>query len=256
MKTEKLQKILADFGVGSRREMERWIEAGRVSVDGKLAKIGDRALPDAKIRVDGHLLHLDIKQRTQERYLVYNKPEGEICTRSDPEGRPTVFDTLPQLRNGRWVMVGRLDINTSGLLIFTTDGQLANRLMHPKYQIQREYAVRVLGKPTEECLRNLTTGVQLEDGLAKFTYIRDAGGEGANRWYHVGLNEGRNREVRRLWESQGMAISRLTRVRYGCVELPRQLKRGKFDDMDREVVKYLKKMVQDQDQQEQDQNTK
>lgn len=243
MRTEKLQKILADFGVGSRREMERWIADGRVSVDGKIAKLGDRAEPNAKIRVDGKLLHLDKRQRTQERYLVYHKPEGEICTQSDPEGRPTVFETLPKLRNGRWVMVGRLDINTSGLLIFTTDGELANRLMHPKYEIEREYAVRVFGEVTDEILKNLTHGVQLEDGLAKFTVIRDAGGEGINHWYHVVLNEGRNREVRRLWESQELQVSRLVRIRYGTLLLPRGLKRGEFADISVEDIKQLKKLV-------------
>lgn len=243
MKTEKLQKILADFGVGSRREMERWIADGRVSVDGKLSKLGDRAMPDAKIRVDGKLLHLDIRQRKQERYLVYHKPEGEICTQSDPEGRPTVFETLPTLRNGRWVMVGRLDINTSGLLIFTTDGELANRLMHPKYEVEREYAVRVFGEVTDEILKNLTHGVELEDGIAKFTIMRDAGGEGMNHWYHVVLNEGRNREVRRLWESQDLQVSRLVRIRYGTFALPRGLKRGEFDDISIEEIKQLKKLV-------------
>lgn len=245
METEKLQKILANFGVGSRREMEKWIAAGRVSVDGKIAKLGDRAVLDAKIRVDGQLLHLDKRLRTQERYLIYNKPEGEICTRSDPEGRPTVFDHLPVLRNGRWVMVGRLDINTSGLLLFTTDGELANRLMHPKYEVEREYAVRVFGEVNDEILKRLTTGIELEDGFAKFKYVKPAGGEGINRWYHVGLSEGRNREVRRLWESQGLAVSRLMRIRYGCLTLPRTLKIGKFDDVDSISLKQLKILVSD-----------
>jgi len=243
VKTEKLQKILADFGLGSRREMERWIAAGRVSVDGKISTIGDRALSDAKIRVDGKLLHLDKRQRKQERYLIYNKPEGEMCTRSDPQGRVTVFDSLPTLRNGRWVMIGRLDINTSGLLLFTTDGELANRLMHPKYEIEREYAVRVFGEVTNENMTALLKGVQLDDGFAKFNSIKDAGGTGLNHWYHVTLKEGRNREVRRLWESQEKTVSRLKRIRYGDTLLPRHLKAGEFTDLTEQQIKQLKKSV-------------
>lgn len=243
METEKLQKILADFGLGSRREMERWIVAGRISVDGKLATIGDRALPGAKIRVDGRLLHLDIRQRKEERYLIYYKPEGEICTRSDPQGRNTVFESLPNLKNARWVMVGRLDINTSGLLLFTTDGELANRLMHPSYEIEREYAVRVFGQVTEDMLKNLLHGVELEDGMAKFNKIKDAGGEGINHWFHVSLSEGRNREVRRLWESQEVTVSRLIRIRYGVLELPKGLKRGKFVDVDSQTLALMREQV-------------
>lgn len=244
MITEKLQKILANFGLGSRREIERWIADGRVSVDGKIAKLGDRAVSDAKIRVDGQLLHLDKRQRTQERYLVYNKDEGEMCTRSDPQGRPTVFDHLPSLRNGRWVMVGRLDINTSGLLIFTTDGELAYRLMHPKYEIEREYAVRVFGEVTPTILKNLCRGVELEDGLAKFTSIQEMGGEGSNHWYNVTLSEGRNREVRRLWESQDLKVSRLMRIRYGNLILPRELKRGQFMDIPPADLNALQNLVE------------
>jgi len=244
MITEKLQKILANFGLGSRREIERWIAEGRVSVDGKIAKLGDRAVSDAKIRVDGQLLHLDKRQRTQERYLVYNKDEGEMCTRSDPQGRPTVFDRLPSLRNGRWVMVGRLDINTSGLLIFTTDGELAYRLMHPKYEIEREYAVRVFGEVTPSILKNLCRGVELEDGFASFTSIQEMGGEGSNHWYNVTLSEGRNREVRRLWESQELKVSRLMRIRYGNLVLPRELKRGQFMDMPPADLDALKSLVE------------
>ncbi len=225
--TEKLQKILADSGLGSRREMEKWIAAGRVTIDDRLATLGDRSTREAKIRVDGRLINPQATE--QHQYLIYNKPEGEMCTRTDPEGRATVFDRLPKLHKQRWIMVGRLDLNTSGLLLFTTDGELANRLMHPSSEIEREYAVRVLGKVTVQQLQNLLDGVQLEDGPAKFSHIEAIDPkESANQWFRVVLKEGRNREVRRLWETQGLTVSRLVRIRFGDIQLPNYLKRGEY----------------------------
>ncbi|MBT80512.1 MAG: 23S rRNA pseudouridine(2605) synthase RluB [Alteromonadaceae bacterium] len=246
--SEKLQKVLANQGLGSRREMERWIEAGRVSVDGKIATLGDRVESGQQIRVDGHLLSRQAEKPVC-RVLMYNKPEGELCSRHDPEGRPTVFDRLPAIRVGRWIAVGRLDINTSGLLLFTNDGELANRLMHPKCEVEREYAVRVFGEVSGKTLNTLTKGVELEDGLARFTEIKarskPAGEEESmNRWYNVTLSEGRNREVRRLWESQEMQVSRLVRVRYGPVELQKRLPQGAWVELPLEQLNALRKLVQ------------
>ena len=226
--TEKLQKVLARAGLGSRREIEQWIVAGRVKVNQKLATLGDRVSQEDDIRVDGRQITLRHLAPPPRQILAYHKPVGEVCTRTDPEGRPTVFDSLPRPKQGRWISIGRLDINTSGLLLFTNDGELANRLMHPSYQLEREYAVRVLGVVNEEMLENLRTGVQLEDGVAHFDFVKDAGGEGANHWYHVILREGHKREVRRLWESQGVTVSRLTRIRYGAISLPRGLRMGRY----------------------------
>jgi 23S rRNA pseudouridine2605 synthase len=228
---EKLQKVLARAGFGSRRELEEWITAGRVKVNGKVAGLGDRVTASDKILVDGKKVAGQEQDVGAHPILLYNKPLGEICTRNDPEGRPTVFDHLPLLQHARWVSVGRLDINTTGLLLFTTDGELANRLMHPSAQIEREYAVRVMGEVTQEMLQTMQRGVMLEDGMASFTSIRDAGGEGANHWYHVVLMEGRNREVRRLWEAQGLKVSRLKRVRYGNILIPSFVKAGKFVEL-------------------------
>ena len=246
--SEKLQKVLANQGLGSRREMERWIEAGRVSVDGKIATLGDRVESGQQIRVDGHLLSRQAEKPVC-RVLMYNKPEGELCSRHDPEGRPTVFDRLPAIRVGRWIAVVRLDINTSGLLLFTNDGELANRLMHPKCEVEREYAVRVFGEVSGKTLNTLTKGVELEDGLARFTEIKarskPAGEEESmNRWYNVTLSEGRNREVRRLWESQEMQVSRLVRVRYGPVELQKRLPQGAWVELPLEQLNALRKLVQ------------
>jgi 23S rRNA pseudouridine2605 synthase len=217
--SEKLQKVLARAGLGSRRQIEHWIEAGRITINGDPAALGARVTPDQTIRVDGRNIPTHVLQ-SQQRILIYHKPEGEVCTRSDPQGRPTVFEKLPKLRGARWITIGRLDFNTSGLLLFTTDGELANRLMHPSHEIEREYAVRVLGKVNDEMLARLKKGVMLEDGPAHFDAIVDAGGSGANHWYHVVLKEGRNREVRRLWEAVGIKVSRLIRVRFGSVQLP------------------------------------
>ena len=237
---ERLQKVLAAAGLGSRREIEGWIAQGRVTVNGKTAKLGDRVQPSDRVAVDGKLVKaLEHGGDTRRRVILYHKPEGELTTRKDPEGRPTVFESLPRLRGSRWVSVGRLDTNTSGLLIFTNDGELANKLMHPSAEVEREYAVRVLGKVNDEQLLALQRGVRLEDGPARFDEIREAGGEGANHWYHVTLKEGRNREVRRLWDAVGITVSRLIRIRYGSMSLPRNLPRGAWRDATEDEVRAL-----------------
>lgn len=242
---EKLQKILARAGQGSRREIEEVIAAGRVSVDGKIATLGDRVQVSSstKIRIDGNLVSLIPTQKEICRVLMYYKPEGELCTRSDPEGRATVFDRLPRLTGSRWIAVGRLDINTSGLLLFTTDGELANRLMHPSREVEREYSVRVFGEVDDAMLQRLRKGVQLEDGPANFKQIKVVGGTGINQWFDVTLTEGRNREVRRLWESQGIQVSRLIRIRYGNIKLEKSLPRGGWEEMGLEQVNYLRELV-------------
>ncbi len=234
--SEKIQKVLARVGLGSRRAMEDLILEGRVSVNGHVAKLGDRVSETDQLRVDGRPVKFNSAEESRRRVILYYKPEGEVCTRTDPEGRPTVFDRLPKLKNERWVAIGRLDINSQGLLLFTTDGDFANCLMHPSSEVEREYAVRVHGEVTNEMLENLTTGVQLLDGMAKFDEVVDAGGEGTNHWYHVILREGRKREVRRMWESQGVQVSRLIRVRYGSVLLPRNLKVGRWIELEKEVI--------------------
>ncbi|MDU9410491.1 pseudouridine synthase [Pseudomonas sp. zfem001] len=237
---EKLQKVLARLGLASRREIETWIAEGRVKVNGAAATLGQRVDANDAIALDGRLLKREEITGSVRRVLIYNKPDGEICTRDDPEGRPTVFDRLPRPKEGRWINIGRLDINTTGLLLFTTDGELANRLMHPSYQMDREYAVRVRGEVTEEMLENLKNGVMLEDGPAKFTDIKEApGGEGFNHWYHCVVMEGRNREVRRLWESQGLVVSRLKRVRFGPVFLTSELTMGRWREMEQREVDIL-----------------
>jgi 23S rRNA pseudouridine2605 synthase len=228
---ERLQKVLARAGFGSRRQIETWIRDGRIRVNGETAVLGTSVVATDRIEIDGRPVSPGHSDTRPPRTLVYHKPAGQITTRSDEAGRPTVFDSLPRIRHGRWITVGRLDINTSGLLLATTDGELAHRLMHPSWEIEREYAVRVLGTVTEEILENLRRGVRLEDGMAAFTGIHDAGGAGANRWFHVTLTEGRNREVRRLWESQGVQVSRLIRIRFGPVSLERSLRPGRFRDL-------------------------
>ncbi|MBR5494951.1 MAG: pseudouridine synthase, partial [Psychrobacter sp.] len=200
MKDEKLQKALARMGLGSRRQMEEVIKAGRVTVNNGPATIGDRVEQGDEIRVDGRQIKYTAENEKRRRVLAYYKPEGEVCSANDPEGRPTVFERLPKLTHDRWVMVGRLDINSTGLLLFTNDGEMAHRLMHPSSEVTREYAVRVLGEVTPDIARTLTSGVMLEDGMAQFEDIKEGGGEGVNKWYHVKLKEGRNREVRRLFE--------------------------------------------------------
>ena len=243
--TQKLHKLLAQAGLGSRREMEELIAAGQATINGKVAQIGDRAGSTDVVRVRKHVVHLKFGERLP-RVLLYHKPEGEIVSRDDPEGRPSVFDKLPQLRSSKWVSVGRLDYNTSGLLIFTTDGQLANRLTHPRFEIEREYAVRIIGRLTPEQANVLTTGVELEDGPAKFEYLSDQGGEGSNHWYRVILKEGRNREVRRMFEAVGLTVSRLMRVRFGPINLPPRLKRGKSLELDETEARRLLELVASQ----------
>lgn len=241
--SEKIQKVLANAGLGSRRQIEGWIEAGRVSVNGVTAKIGDRINLDVAVSIDGRPIKLVKSTAKKTRVLIYNKPEGEICTRSDPEKRPTVFMNLPLLRNSRWIVVGRLDINTQGLLLFTNNGALANQLMHPRNEMEREYAVRVRGAVTPEIIKRFQQGIELDDGSAHFEKIIDAGGEGSNRWYHVVVKEGRNRLVRRLFESQDLEVSRLMRVRFGVVALPKGLKRGQWREMELGEINDLMESV-------------
>ena len=229
--SERLQKVLAAEGLGSRREIERWIVAGRLTINGEVASLGAKANLNDIIELDGKRLRLSSKTE-QTRVIIYNKPEGEVSTRVDPEGRKTVFDRLPAKKGERWIAVGRLDINTSGLLLFTNDGILANALMHPSNQIDREYAVRVKGVVEDETLQILREGVLLEDGIARFTDIqRGRNATGSNSWFYVVLMEGKNREVRRLWESQELQVSRLKRVRYGNVFIPSSLKAGKYTEL-------------------------
>lgn len=237
---EKLQKVLARAGLGSRREMERAIEQGRVSVNGEIAKLGDRVnAAEDRIELDKKRLSLTPVAQSSVKVLLYNKPEGEICSRSDPEGRPTVFDRLPRLKNERWISVGRLDFNTSGLLLFTTDGELANRLMHPSSTIDREYLVRIQGDVDDDMKTRLQQGVMLDDGPAKFTDIVDGAGSGKNRWFYCVVMEGRNREVRRLWESQGVKVSRLKRVRFGNIFIPSHVRVGQWVELTPKEIKEL-----------------
>ena len=242
--SEKLQKVLARVGLGSRRYMEEVIAVGRVSVNGSIAQVGERIEPGDELRIDGRKVQFQLEDEVRRRVLVYYKPEGEICSRNDPDGRPTVFEQLPQIANDRWVMVGRLDINSTGLLMFTNDGELANRLMHPSNEVEREYAVRVMGEVTPEARKNLLAGVELDDGPAKFESFSDIGGEGINRWYQVVVKEGRNREVRRLFESQDLKVSRLLRTRYGSVILPRELRTGRWVELDKHEIDNLVKSVE------------
>jgi len=246
--TEKLQKVLARAGFGSRREIETWIAKGRIKVNGKVAVVGDRVGDDDKVVVDGKKLAPQKSIREERRVILYNKPEDEVSTRDDPEGRRTVFDSLPPLKHGRWVSVGRLDLNTSGLMLFTTDGELANKLMHPSSQIEREYAVRVLGDVTPEMVEQMHKGVIIEDNLCRFTDIQHYGGEGVNQWYHVVLMEGRNREVRKLWESQGVKVSRLKRVRFGPLFIPSSVSRGRYNELGKTEIEKLLKLVNKEDE--------
>ncbi len=239
--SERIQKILARLGYGSRRQMETWIRDGRIGLNGSPAALGDSAGAADVLTVDGR--RVEFAAAPSCRVLMYNKPEGEICTRSDPEGRPSIFTRLPALQGLRWVGVGRLDINTSGLILLTTDGDLANRLMHPSSNVEREYLVRVMGEVTPEILEQLRRGVELEDGLASFSRVYEVGGRGVNSWYGVVLREGRKREVRRLWEALGLKVSRLKRIRFGTVSLPAQLRRGQFMELDAGTIATLRRLT-------------
>ncbi len=225
---ERIQKVLARAGYCSRRQVEIWIKEGKLSCNGVIASIGDQIEVGDTIKLYGRLLSAKKLWQQPRQALLYNKPAGELCTRKDPEGRRTIYQSLPAPEQGRWISIGRLDVNTSGLIILTADGELANTLMHPSNKIDREYAVRILGRVTDEMLQNLLDGVELYDGKAFFSDIRRSGGDGANSWFHLVIQEGRNREIRRLWESQGVRVSRLIRVRYGSVVIPNKLKIGNW----------------------------
>ena len=239
---ERLQKLLANAGEGSRRGLEKRIEAGEVRVNGQVATLGDTATTGDEVALAGATYRV-VAKAAFSRSIVYNKPLGEITTRSDPEGRPTVFDRLPRVKGGRWVAVGRLDINTTGLLLLTTDGELANAMMHPSNQVDREYACRVFGEVDGAMIERLKQGVELDDGMARFGDVVDSGGDGENHWFHVTLMEGRNREVRRLWASQGVTVSRLKRVRYGAVFLPHRLRMGEWSELSAEDHRILREDV-------------
>jgi 23S rRNA pseudouridine2605 synthase len=239
---QRLHKVLAQCGYGSLRGLEELIIAGRITVNRMPAEVGQKVGPNDQIRINGELVRLRFAP-ARARVLLYHKPSGEIVSRSDPEGRPTVFDKLPRLGSARWIAVGRLDFNSEGLLLFTTSGELANRLMHPRYEVEREYSVRVLGRLTPEQEKSLLEGVQLEDGVARVKSIEDGGGDedSANHWYKVILPEGRNREVRRLFEALGLMVSRLIRIRYGTIAMPPQLKRGQTQELEQgDVAKLLR----------------
>lgn len=240
----RLQKYLADLGLGSRRQMESWIDSGRVSINGKRAELGNRVNDGDVVRADGRrVAQVKPIRASLPRVLCYHKPVGEVCSRRDPEGRRSVFEALPSMKTGRWINVGRLDLNTSGLLLFTNQGELCHRLTHPSREIEREYAVRVRGEVKSSTLRVLRSGVKLDDGLARFKSIARRGGQGANVWYHVVLTEGRTREVRRLWESQAVQVSRLIRVRYGPIGLPREQRAGSWYELESQQVKVLLRLV-------------
>ncbi len=242
---EKLQKVLAQAGFGSRRAMEEWIAAGRVSVNGEPATLGMRVLPGDMVKSAHRTIRVGEREQTV-RVLLYHKPEGEIVSRDDPEKRATVFDKLPRLRGQKWIAIGRLDFNTSGLLIFTTSGKLANRLMHPSFEVEREYAVRVQGIMTDERVKQaLSEGVELEDGPVTFEKLEDHGGEGFNHWYHVILKEGRNRIVRRAFDALGLPVSRLIRVRFGIINLPPRLKRGTMAELGEGEIEQVMEWVGD-----------
>jgi 23S rRNA pseudouridine2605 synthase len=239
---ERLQKVLAQAGVGSRREMEEWISAGRVTVNDSVATLGIRVVDGDKVQVDGRIIRLHLEaEQALPRVLIYHKQEGEIVSRDDPKGRANVFESLPKLRGQKWIAIGRLDFNTSGLLIFTTSGELANRLMHPRFEVEREYAVRVQGAMTAEQMRQMTKdGIELEDGVVRFEQLSDEGGEGFNHWYRLVLKEGRNRVVRRTFEALELPVSRLMRVRFGIINLPPRIKRGMMTELgDSEIRKIL-----------------
>jgi 23S rRNA pseudouridine2605 synthase len=235
---QRIQKLLAHHGVGSRREVDLWLQQGRIKVNGRVAKPGDQINGSEKVSLDDKPIRLG-RHQIRPKVLMYHKPIGRVCSRSDPDGRPDVFAQLPKLQQGRWIGIGRLDINTSGLLLFTNHGELANRMMHPSFELEREYAVRVRGEITADTLLSLQQGIELEDGPAAFEQVVDGGGQGSNHWYHVVLREGRNREVRRLWEAVGAEVSRLVRVRYHTFTLPKWLKPGKSRFLEDDRVSQL-----------------
>ena len=236
---DKIQKKLAHFGLGSRREIEDWIRSGRISINNVPAKIGDRIAKADVVKIDGRLIPLQTQQKLARKTILYYKPEGELVSRKAEDDRPLVFDALPKLKRQRWVAIGRLDCNSSGLILFTTDGNLAHTLMHPKFEIEREYSVRIRGKLTKEQMQILQKGVRLEDGMARFEKIEEKGGQNANHWYNVTLKEGRNREVRRMFESQGLIVSRLIRIRFGNILLPRNLRIGKYVEVEESRIQAL-----------------
>ena len=240
---DRIQKVLANAGYGSRREIEKLINNGKIKVNGKLATIGQCIEEKDQVAINSRPIRLHQQRKKKPKVLAYYKQAGEVCTRRDEKGRETVFKNLPRLRNSRWISIGRLDLNTTGLLLFTTDGELANKLMHPSSEIEREYAVRVFGRVTKENINTLLDGVELEDGFAKFTDIVDSGGKGTNHWYHVVVMEGRNKEVRRLWESQGVQVTRLIRTRFGSYILPRKKKVGQFWRLDEKEIKSLENSI-------------
>ena len=242
---ERLQKVLAQAGVGSRREMEEWISAGRVTVNGAVATLGIRVSDGDRVQVDGRHIRLQLQaEQTLPRILLYHKQEGEIVSRDDPKERANVFDALPKLRGQKWIAIGRLDFNTSGLLIFTTSGELANRLMHPRFEVEREYAVRVQGQMTPDQMHQMIKeGIELEDGPVRFEQLTDEGGEGYNHWYRLVLKEGRNRVVRRTFEALGLPVSRLMRVRFGMINLPSRIKRGMMAELGEGEVRAILEWV-------------
>ena len=240
-KGEKLHKALANLGWGSRRKMEQWISEGRVTIDGAVARLGDRVRAGQSVRLDGK--PVDLEEAREVRVLLYHKPVREVCSRHDPEGRKTVFERLPKLKSGRWITDGRLEDNTTAVILYTTEAAVANPLMHPSNTIEREYLVRVMGRVDDPMLERLKSGVELDDGPARFSDIQEGGGEGINRFFYVVLMEGRNREVRRLWESQGLTVSRLKRVRYGEVFLPSKLKKGQWLELPQRDVDVIYDMA-------------
>lgn len=243
--SEKIQKVLANAGVGSRRQVEAWIQEGRIKVNGRLAQIGDRMTYHDSVRIDDREVKLNRSKNQKTRVLLYHKPEGEMCTRNDPEGRPTIFERFPIIRNSRWICVGRLDFNTSGLLLITNDGELANLLMHPSSEIEREYAVRIRGEVADAALEKLREGIKLDDGFAHFDQVIEAGGQKSNHWYHVIVKEGRNRLVRRLWEALGFTVSRLIRIRFGPIYLPAGLRRCHHVELRPDEIMQLERFIKE-----------